>query len=245
MEGRIVRLSEVNSTNSLLGQMAAAGAPSGRVLIAERQTGGRGRSGRDFASPEGGLYLSYLHRPAGSIDSPGALTASAAVAVCSALEELCGLRPGIKWVNDLLLEGKKICGILCEALATPGGMAYIIGVGLNVNTPGEAFPPQLRGLAGSIFSLTGRSMDINALARAIAEQLDALLAPDAPSCLELYRSRCLSIGREVLVTQGGKSFSAFAEAIDDDFSLIVRRRDGKCETVSFGEVSVRGLCGYL
>lgn len=243
MEKRILRINETNSTNSLLREMAAAGAPDGRVIIAARQTGGRGRAGRDFASPEGGLYLSMLRRGL-SLD-PGSVTARAALAVCSALEQVCGISPGIKWVNDLVLEGRKICGILCEALPTPEGMAYIIGVGVNVNTPAEAFPPQLRDIAGSIFSLTGQKSDIDALAGAIIGQLDSIFSAPQALCLERYRAKCVTAGREVLVLQGQKSFSAFAEAIDEDFSLIVRRRDGKCETVSFGEVSVRGLCGYL
>lgn len=217
--------------------MAAAGAPDGRVLIALRQSGGRGRQGREFASPEGGLYLSLLRR--GLDIDPGSVTARAALAVCSALERVCGISPGIKWVNDLVLEGKKICGILCEALPTPEGMAYIIGAGVNVNTPAEAFSPQLRDIAASIFSLTGQTTDIDALARAIIEELDSIYSAPQALCLERYRAGCLTPGRQVLVTQKGNSFSAFAEAIDEDYSLIIRRPDGSRENLFFGEISTK------
>jgi len=234
MEARILRINETSSTNSLLREMADKGAEHGQVIIALRQTGGRGRQGRSFASPVGGLYLSYLYRPETELPSPGALTAGAAVAVCRALESF-GVQPGIKWVNDLFLGGRKICGILCEALSTPTGMAYIIGVGLNVSTPQEAFPPEVRDIAGSIFSVSGQSVDIEALAQAIIRALDEL----GGDCLEYYRSRCICLGQEVLIMQGGRSFRAFAQTIDEDFSLIVRHQDGKREKVSFGEVSVR------
>lgn len=234
MESRILRISETNSTNSLLRELAMQGAENGQVIIARRQTGGRGRQGRSFASPEGGLYLSYLYRPEGALPSPGALTAGAAVAVCRALEDF-GIHPGIKWVNDLFLDGRKICGILCEALSTEAGMAYIIGVGLNVTTPQEAYPPQLQEIAGSIFSCTGQSPDIEALGDAIICRLDAV----GDSCLEYYRSRSICLGQKVQVVQGQRSFSAFAEEINEDFSFVVRLGDGSRETISFGEVSVR------
>lgn len=234
-EGRILRINEASSTNSLLRDMAMQGAESGQVVIARRQSGGRGRQGRSFASPEGGLYLSYLYRPASPIVSPGALTAGVAVAVCRALESF-GVFPGIKWVNDLVLGGRKICGILCEAAVTLCGTAYILGIGLNVTTPEEDFPPELRDIAGSILSLSGQRLDIDAVGQAIVRELDGIWDRD---CLPDYRSRCVTLGQEVLVTQGGRSFRAFAESLEEDFSLTVRREDGTRESISFGEVSVR------
>lgn len=239
MESRILRLSEVHSTNSLLRDMALSGAPGGQVVIASRQSSGRGRSGRSFSSPEGGLYLSYLHRPGRENISPGSLTAGAAVAVCRAVSEACGVEPGIKWVNDLLLDGKKICGILAEAVMTAEGLAFIIGVGLNVNSKDSDFPEELRPVAGSILSHTGRHTETDALARAVIAGLDSILSAPPETYLDLYRSRCLSLGRELLVTQGARQFPAFAESISPDFGLIVRLPDGKKETLLFGEVSTR------
>lgn len=243
-EKRIIRLSEVQSTNSLLRELAAKGAENGQVLIADSQTGGRGRSGNSFASPAGGLYLSMLHRPQSSLASPGGLTASAAVAVSRAVNEVCGVSPGIKWVNDLVLGGKKLCGILVEAVPVVRGLGFIIGVGVNVNSAQADFPEDLRSIAGSIFTETGQKTDIDVLGNAVIKRLDeALIAPE--KCIDYYRQHCVTLGHEVLVAQGAKSFAAFAEGINEDFELIVRRADGVRETVSFGEVSVRGLCGYI
>lgn len=235
MERRILRIDEVNSTNLLLQEMAMKGAESGQVVIARRQSAGAGRVGRSFASPEGGLYLSYLYRPKDELPSPGALTAAAAVAVCRTLESF-GVFPGIKWVNDLLLGGRKICGILCQALSVGAQTAYIVGIGLNVTTAQEDFPPEVWNIAGSILGQSGIELDIAELSLRLIEQLDRMMDSD---CLADYRSRCVTTGRQVQVVQHHRSFCAFAEGIDEDFSLIVRRSDGARETIGFGEVSVR------
>lgn len=244
MEKSILRLARVDSTSTLLRTMAKDGAPDGRIVIAEAQSAGRGRSGKDFSSPVGGLYLSMLRRSAKAL-APGCLTACAAVAVSRAIGEVCGVSPGIKWVNDLVLGGKKICGILVEMLPATQGFAYIIGVGVNVNTTGEDFPCGLRTIAGSILTETGRETDIAALEAAVINHLDVALNAPPGSYRDYYRAHCVTLGREVLVVQGEKSFTAFAESIDDDFGLTVRRPDGSRETVFFGEVSVRGMCGYV
>ena len=235
MEGRIFRIGEVNSTNLLLQEMAMKGAENGQVVIARRQSAGAGRVGRSFASPEGGLYLSYLYRPDGELGSPGALTAAAAVAVCRTLESF-GIFPGIKWVNDLFLGGRKICGILCQAQSSGGQMACIVGIGINVTTAQEDLPPEVRDIAGSILGQSGIELDIDRLSLRLIEQLDRMMDSD---CLEDYRRRCITTGRQVQVVQHRRSFCAFAEGIDEDFSLIVRREDGERESISFGEVSVR------
>jgi len=235
MEERIFRIDEVNSTNLLLQEMAAKGAKSGQVVIARRQSAGAGRVGRSFASPEGGLYLSYLYRPDDGLPSPGALTAAAAVAVCRALESF-GVFPGIKWVNDLLLGGRKICGILCQALSSGGQMAYIVGIGINVTTAQEDLPPEVRDIAGSILGQSGLALDMDELSLRLIGQLDRMMDGN---CLEAYRIRCITTGRQVQVVQHRRSFCAFAEGIGEDFSLIVRKEDGTREAISFGEVSVR------
>lgn len=233
MEERIIRISETYSTNSLLLSMAARGAQSGQVLIAGRQSGGRGRMGRSFLSPEGGLYLSYLHRPSLPPRCPGSITAAAAVAVCLALERVCGIKAGIKWVNDIIYGEKKICGILCET--APGG-AYVIGIGVNVNTPAAELDSLTDVGAAGILSLTGRSTDLRALSHELISALDDCLGRD---CLEQYRSLCLSTGRRLRVLRGKESFEAFAESIDGDYGLVIRRDDGSRESLFFGEISTR------
>ncbi len=232
---RVLCLSETESTNTYLREISKS-APHGQAVIAKSQRGGRGRQGRTFASPEGGLYLSVLYRFEAS---PTAFTACTAVAVRRAIKRVCGLEPGIKWVNDLFLEGKKLCGILSEL----HGNALIVGVGLNVNT--AAFPPELTN-AASLAQIGGREYPIAALAAAIIEELDALSA-DFPRSAEAYRAEyaaaCLNIGREVLLTQGEHSRRAFAEAIEEDFSLLVRYGDGSRERLFYGEVSLRSPDG--
>lgn len=242
---RVLCLEETESTNTYLRGLTLRGAADGQVVVARRQSAGRGRSGKSFLSPEGGIYLSMLHCPAAGFE-PGAMTAGAAVAVCRALERTCGVSPGIKWVNDLVLGGRKICGILAETVAVEGETRVIIGVGLNVSTPAEAFGGELAAIAGSILSRTGVSADHAELAAAVIEELDGMLAalPErAAEKLEAYRSRCVTTGREVLVRRGDRTETAFAESVDEDFSLVVRYADGRCEKVSFGEVSIRGENG--
>ena len=232
---RIICLEETESTNTYLKNLAAT-APDGLAVIARRQSGGRGRVGRAFASPEGGLYLSMLLR----LDAePGALTACAAVAVRRAIKAVCGLDADIKWVNDLLLGGKKVCGILAELVDG----AVILGVGLNVNT--GALPPEVPN-AASLAEISGREYELPALAAAIITELDALAAA-YPGCVGHYRAEyaaaCLNPGREVLIVRGRLREPAYAEALGEDFSLLVRYPDGRREGITFGEVSLRAPDG--
>lgn len=228
-------LEETESTNTYLKSLAET-SPHGQCVIARRQSEGRGRVGNSFASPDGGLYLSLLYRLG---DSPAAFTACAAVAVRRAIRAVCGLEAEIKWVNDLVLGGKKVCGILTEMHCG----ALIVGVGVNVNT--ASFPPELPH-AGSLAQIGGRECPVEALAAAIIGELDAV-AEAFPKNTEAYRGEyaaaCLNLGREVLLRRPEGDSRAFAEAIDDDFSLVVRRSDGSRERIFYGEVSVRGETG--
>jgi len=232
---RLICLEETESTNTYLKSLSAS-SPEGLALIAGAQNGGRGRAGRKFLSPKGGLYLSVLYRLG---ELPLEAMPCAAVAVRRAVERVCGIGLGIKWVNDLVYGGKKLCGILAEK----EGAALIIGVGLNVNT--GAFPEELPN-GGSLAMLTGQEWDVAALAAAVIEELDAF-AEGYPGNLGAYRreyaDNCVNLGCEVLVIRGEERFAAFAESIGEDFSLLVRRPDGRREAVSFGEVSIRRADG--
>jgi BirA family biotin operon repressor/biotin-[acetyl-CoA-carboxylase] ligase len=230
----------VDSTNLVLRRLADT-VPDGTAVIAASQSAGRGRSGRSFLSPEGGLYLSVLLRPAVEPERLPTLTPLAAVAVCRALEALCGVRCGIKWPNDVLLGGKKICGILVESVLGGKRPCVIVGIGVNANT--TSFPEELRAVAGSIAAETGRSCDLHALAAELLRSFDALYAAwtedGGRSVLTEYRRLCLNPGREVLAeTRRGRALS-----IGEDYSLLVRWEDGAEEALRFGEVSVRGLYG--
>ncbi len=231
----------VDSTNLYLRRLADT-APDGTAVIAASQSAGRGRAGRSFLSPEGGLYLSVLLRPAVEPERLPTLTPVAAAAVCRAVETVCGVRCGVKWPNDVLLGGKKICGILFESVLGGEKPCVIVGIGVNADTP--AFPEELQPIAGSIAAVTGDNVDLHALAAALLSEFDALyalwLSDGGAAVREEYRRRCLNVGREVLA--GGRR--GLCLGVGDDYSLLVRFSDGAEEALRFGEVSVRGLYGY-
>ncbi|MDY4487883.1 MAG: biotin--[acetyl-CoA-carboxylase] ligase [Candidatus Limivicinus sp.] len=232
----------VDSTNTRIKQLAAQGAPDGTVYIAAAQSAGRGRKGRTFLSPPGGLYLSMLLRPGCSAEEALSITPMAAVAACRAVKQVCGLLCGIKWPNDVVLGGKKLCGILTEASTDKDGLFLVPGIGVNVNT--EEFPPELRPVAGSLFLHSGKKTELEDLARALIHQMDELYAAwkvEKNAFLEEYRALCVNTGREVLV--GDRPAKALG--IAEDYSLLVEYPDGTKENIACGEVSVRGLYGYV
>ena len=249
---RVKFLETVDSTNTCLRTLALAGAPAGSVVCSDQQTGGRGRLGRSFASPAGsGVYLSYLLRPTTLPENTADLTAWTAEAMCGAVEDACGARPRIKWVNDLIMNGRKTGGILTEMSveSESGSVQYVIaGVGINVSRLEADFPEELRGIATSLKQETGREISRAELAADMIRRFDKL-AEDYPArkedYLAAYRRDCLTPGNRVLVRRGGSEREAFAESISDDFGLEVRYGDGTREAVSSGEVSVRGLLGYV
>lgn len=221
-----VYLEETDSTNRVAKELARQGAAHGTAVLAARQTAGRGRRGRHFFSPEGGLYLSVILRPRLTPEDRVLLTPMAAVAVCRAVEAMCGCSPGIKWVNDLYLGGRKLCGILCEGADD----AVIVGIGLNLRTPEGGFPPDIPAAALDC-PVEGR-----ALARAIRERL---LTADPYESLEEYRTRQLVTGRDVTVhPAAGAPYPAHAVRVDDRGRLVVRTGEG-LQALDSGEVSVR------
>ena len=245
-------LPTVDSTNNEAKRLAVAGAPEGLVVLADRQTGGRGRRGRSFQSPEvQGLYLSVLLRPEVSATAAVNLTAWVAVAICDGVEEACGVRPGIKWPNDIILEGRKLCGILTEMEleGETGAIQWVVaGIGTNVSQKSEDFEETVRPVAVSL-AMAGHPVRRAELALAQLRALDRMyrdfLSGQVDSWLARYRQDCLTIGRQVLLLQGERREEAQALEIDDEFSLVVRLTDGPETTVRAGEVSVRGLLGYL
>lgn len=239
---------ETGSTNEDLKKQTNA--PHGTALLARRQTGGKGRLGRQFSSPEGGVYLSLLLRPKAKPGELLHLTAMAAVAVRRAIWKLCGLQAQIKWTNDLVYEGKKLCGILTELVTGEGGalQSVIIGVGLNCNTRPEALPPELEKMATSLAQVTGRSFDIPEAAGAILQELwemDRALFSEKASWLREYEKACVTLGKQVRIIRGEAERCALALGIDENGGLLVRYEDGTEGTVQTGEVSVRGMYGYL
>lgn len=235
----------IGSTNTALKSMAAEGAPEGLALIAGAQSQGRGRLGRSFYSPAGsGLYLSLLLRPDCDPGKATQLTACAAVAVAEALEELSGKSVGIKWVNDLLMDGRKVCGILSEASldCESGTVNYVIvGVGINVRRPEGGFPEELRDIAGAAF---GDESIPDLRCRLAASVLDRLWQAyehrEDGGVLEAYRKRSLVLGRPInILPREGEPERATALEIEPDFALRVRLEDGTIRRLNSGEVSIR------
>ena len=235
----------IGSTNTALKAMAAEGAREGTALIAGEQTAGRGRMGRAFYSPaDSGLYMSLLLRPQLPAAEAVKLTACAAVAVCEAIEELSGLETQIKWVNDVLIAGKKVCGILTEGSldCESGQLSYaVVGIGVNTAVPPGDFPPELRKIAGAVFGEEKPPMLRSRLAAMILDRLmDAGARLDDPAIFEGYRRRSLVPGREISIHTPGKDPQpALALEIERDYALRVRLPDGSEQSLNSGEVSVR------
>ena len=235
----------IGSTNTALKERANAGAAEGLVLAAGEQTGGRGRMGRQFFSPaDSGIYMSLLLRPQRSAAESTLLTAAAAVAVAESVEALSGMPTGIKWVNDVLLGGKKICGILTEASVDwESGMAdyVVVGIGVNTRPPAGDFPPDIREVAGAIFS-DRRPEDLRCrLAAAILDRLMELYDRlGSEECYEAYKRRSTVLGKEInILSPGREPVPATVLDIQRDYALRVRLADGTEKLLSSGEVSIR------
>lgn len=236
--------SDVPCTNALVRERAAAGAPEGCAVIANAQTNGRGRNGRRFFSPaDTGVYLSLLLRPPHySSRQAVRLTTMAAVAVCEAIEAVSGEKAQIKWVNDIYVSGKKVCGILTEASfgLEDGCLEFaVLGIGINVSPPKGGFPRELQSIAGTVFHET-HSDGKNYLAAEFLNRFMTYYAmPHKTHYADRYRSRSLVIGKEICVNFSDCQKRAVALDVDEDCRLIVKYEDGRIETLSYGEISVR------
>ena len=234
---------ETQSTNGLAKQWALEGAPHGAMVLAQQQTGGRGRLGRSFASPAGGLYMSVVLRPSlQMMEDASLVTSAAAVAVCEAVQELCGLSLSIKWVNDLFYGDKKCCGILTEGGTgfEAGTIEYmVVGIGLNYATPAGSFPPELAAIAGSLYPEGAAPVPRVQLAALIYTKLVAYFNTlPQRAFLPEYRKRSLLLGKDIQVLTNPPYF-AKALSIDEDARLVVEREDKTVVSLFSGEVSVR------
>ena len=234
-------LDSLPSTNSFLRDLANQGAPEGTVILASCQTQGRGRMGRSFYSPQDtGLYLSLLLRPRDlSPRESLQITTMAASALCLSVEEATGLSPKIKWVNDLYLKGKKICGILTEAsFSMETGMLEdaVLGLGLNLYPPAEGFPPALSSIAGALLDGPRAELKNRITAGFLNHFGDFYLGRKFEEAAEIYRSRSLLTGKQILV--GEEKRPATVLTVTDRCQLLVRYEDGSQQALSYGEVSI-------
>ena len=243
---KVVVLDKVDSTNKYLKDMAFSGAEDGQVVVADEQSMGRGRMGRDFFSPKNkGLYFSYLIKPDMASADAVSITAWTAVATVRAISRVSGFAPGIKWVNDLMCNDRKLCGILTEmSIESETGRieSIIIGIGININNDFSDFPKEIKDIATSIYMETGNEVNRAELAAALVEELDTMRSDwphDKESYLEAYRDLDITCGRKVNVLSGDKTASVKAISINDDFSLKVKYPNGKTSDLSSGEVSLK------
>ena len=237
--------SSVTSTNTILKKMAEQGAKEGTVIIAEEQTAGRGRTGKQFYSPKGtGIYISILLRPDIPAEESLFLTTSAAVATARAIEDVSDKRALIKWVNDIYLEDKKACGILTEGAfnVETGKLDYaIVGIGINVCIPDGGFPDNIKDIATAIFDKQTDS--INKRSVLIANLLDYFMEYykdfKSKSYVKEYIERSMIIGKTITVIEGSKTSVAKAIDIDKNCRLKVQFENGTTKWLSSGEVSTK------
>lgn len=244
---QLVLLETAESTNVTAQQLADGGAPHGTVVLAEHQTAGKGRMGRSFSSPRGlGIYCSVVLRFSKAPSELMHLTAVAAEAVRRAIVQTTGLAPQIKWVNDLVLDGRKLCGILTQLqTGAANETVVILGIGINCRQQPDDFPEELRQIATSLEQGLRRLVDREAVTAELLRQLCAAV-DDAPGAwLDSYRQHCVTLGQDVQLVQGDIRRQAHADAMDDQGALLVTLPDGSRERVFSGEVSVRGIYGYV
>lgn len=235
----------ITSTNTVLKEMAAEGAPEFTVLVAAEQTAGRGRMNRKFYSPTAtGLYLSLLLRPKMRAEEALFITTAAAVAVARVVEEISGKQAGIKWVNDVFVDGKKICGILTEAAfdMESGALEYAIaGIGVNICTPQGGFPDEIKDIATSIFGDSAPPADTrNKIAAGIIRYFTEYYQNlPAHTFFDDYVRRSVVVGRDIFVLGKGEPRPAKALSIDKNCNLRVCYEDGGEEVLASGEISVK------
>ena len=236
---------EVTSTNTVLKELAEQGEKEGHVLIAERQTAGKGRLGRSFASPRGtGLYMSILLRPRFSAEESLSITTAAAVAVAEAVERVTGRRAMIKWVNDVYLNGYKICGILTEAsidFETNGLLYAVLGIGVNLQEPEGGFPGELKEIAGAVYQET-EAPPPGIRAALAAEILNSFFGfyqnLEKRPFLSEYRNRSLLTGKKIRFICGKKELSGTVRGIDEEARLLVSLENGEQAAFTAGEVAI-------
>ena len=239
----------IDSTNTRAKELAKDGAPAGTVLMAGRQTGGRGRMGRSFSSPEGmGVYLSVILRPGCKAEQLMHLTCAAAVAACMAVERASGIVPGIKWINDLVCGKEKLGGILTEMSVNADGFVdwAVVGIGINCCQEKADFPADLQDMATSLLLQTGKPCSPDLLAARLTEALWQISETlfEKQKIMDIYRRHCVTLGQQILVVRADESAYGVALDLDDDGGLLVRFADGTERVVSSGEVSIRGMYGY-
>lgn len=234
---------ETDSTNTRLRELATEGAPEGTAVIAGMQTGGKGRLGRKFFSPsDTGLYMSILLRPEMTAADAVRITTAAAVAVADAVEKISGRKADIKWVNDVYIDGRKICGILTEAAFSleNGGLDYAVcGIGINVYEPEGGFPEDIKDIAGAVLDTPADDVRNRLAALVLENFMNYYNKLSENTFLQGYQSRLMWRGEDINLIRGSEITPAKLIDADEKCRLIVKYEDGTEDTISSGEISIR------
>lgn len=245
----IVCLSEVDSTNTRAKRLAEEGYPSGTLVVAEQQNSGRGRRGRGWEAPQGaGIYMTLILKPEIEPDNASMLTLVAALAVSAAVRNLTGRPAGIKWPNDIVMSGKKICGILTEMSAQVDYVNHVV-IGIGINVHNKSFPEELSQMATSLYLETGKRYNRADLIEEVWEQFEHyydifMQTQDLDGLTGEYNDHLVNMYQEVRVQDSKEPFDGRAMGITARGELMVDTWEGR-RLVSAGEVSVRGVYGYV
>ena len=249
---KILHYDSVSSTNDLAKEYALSKEKAGLVIIGEEQVKGRGRRGRTWESPKGtGIWMSILLRPDLPPKDGPKFTLLSAVAVTKAIREVTGIEAKIKWPNDIIINNKKVCGILTEMNAEIDFINYvIIGIGINVNGKKEDFPEEVQDRAISLSQVKGQLVSRKDLVRSILKKIEDyyfqfIQAMDFMGILEEWKSLSCNLGKEVRATIKGKEIIGLAIDINKDGSLLLKKNDGEIVEVIYGDVRVRGIDDYI
>ncbi len=233
----IIILDSVDSTNNYLKNLAEKNIKNGTIVIARNQTNGRGRTGNRFFSPDGGLYMSIL---LDSYINTEFVTALSGVALCRAIKKHTGFSPKIKWVNDIYINKKKVCGILAEGTISPDGNLknIILGIGLNILAPKDGFPEDIKNKAGALFKEDMPDSIENKITAEIINCIFEILTEKNDSFIEEYKNLSLLTGKEIEYKKNNQVHTGQVVSIDDKLRLLVETPNGEKDTLSSGEIKI-------
>jgi len=236
----IIRFDSVDSTNKSALLAAAEGAPEGTVFLAKSQTKGRGRRSKIWYSPpEMGLYFSVLLRPMTEVSKANFLVIQSAVAVCTAIEDVAKVPVGIKWPNDIYLDGKKLGGILLETVISGETLQHaVVGIGINLNHSSENYPEELQDRAISIKQMTGINISGDNLMNRILTLFDDYYSERVECTINMWENKCIHSNRIVTVMTNGKALRGLFSDVSADLSFKLRGEEGRTHNIQYGEISL-------